>query len=102
MRVHVQERQRDETGGREEALAALPRANLSFMLHDAVRCDTALHCSYGHGQGEEQGSCDRVGRAAGGSGDLRHDGNDDEHGDREDEHDQRPGCGKPNRETPSS
>ena len=102
MRVHVQERQRDETGGREEALAALPRANLSVMLHDAVRCDTALHCSYGHGQGEEQGSCDRVGRAAGGSGDLRHDGNDDEHGDREDEHDQCPGCGKPYRETPSS
>ncbi len=65
MRVHVQERQCDETGGREEALAALRRANLSFMLHAAVQCDTALHCGYGHGQGEEQGSCDRVCRLNG-------------------------------------
>ncbi len=24
-----------------------------------------LHCGYGHGQGEEQGSCDRVGRLNG-------------------------------------
>ena len=65
MRVHVQQRKRHETGGREEALAALRRANLSFMLHDAVRCDTAWHCGYGHGQGEEQGSCDPVGRLNG-------------------------------------
>jgi hypothetical protein len=65
MRVHVQKRKRHETGGREEALATLRRANLSFVLHDAVRCNTALHCGYGHGQGEEQGSCDRVGRLNG-------------------------------------
>ena len=65
MRVHVQKRKRHEAGGREEALAALRRANLSFMLHDAVRCETALHCGYDHGQGEKPGSCGRVGRSSG-------------------------------------
>ncbi len=65
MRVHVQKRKRHEAGGREEALAALRRANLSFMLHVAARCDTAFRCGYGHGQGEEQGSCGRVGRSSG-------------------------------------
>ena len=43
MRVHVQERQRDETGGREEAQAALRRANLSFMLQLMLQCCTAQH-----------------------------------------------------------
>ena len=65
MRVHVQERQRDETGGREEAVAALRRANLSLILHVAAPCDTAFHCGYGHAQEGEQISCGRVGRSSG-------------------------------------
>jgi hypothetical protein len=103
MRVHVQERQRNETGGREEALAALRRANLSFVLHVAARWNP--HFGYGHRQGEEQSSCGGPVERAGGSGaawmDLRHDSNADENGDREDENDQRPGCGVLRRDTPS-
>ena len=44
MRVHVQERQRHKTGGREEALAALRRAHLLSCCTsccNAVQCNTA-------------------------------------------------------------
>ncbi len=68
-------------------------------------CGTTSRCRFGHRQGEERGSCSRSVERAGGSGatrtDLRHDGNDDENGDREDEHDQRPGDGMPRRDMPS-
>jgi hypothetical protein len=54
-------------------------------------CGTTSRCGYSYRQGEEQGSCSRSVERGGGSGatrmDLRHDGNDDENGDREDEHD---------------
>ena len=77
------------------------------MVQFMLQCSTVQHRIAATATGWEMSKARLrpVGRAAVGSGasteDLRHDGNDDENGDREDEHDQRPGCGMPHRDTPS-